>query len=422
MSRPIELRLYRWATRLSAPLTGWVLGYRARKGKEDPDRLNERLGRTTHDRPQGTLIWLHAASVGESLLALELVHRLSATSDSQFLLTTGTTTSAELMAARLPARAQHQYIPIDRPDCVQRFLDHWAPDIAIFLESELWPNLLGEIRARSIPALLANARMNSKSLKSWGRRRRAFAYLTDTFRWIGAADGRTAQGISKLTGRQIDTVGNLKLQIKPVPADAHTLEAVRSSLGDRPVWLAASTHQGEDHIILAAHRIWLQHNPDGLLILVPRHPERAPDIANMIQSEGIPHCRRSMGEFPDSTTQIWLADTLGEMPLWYASTRWAFIGGSLVDGIGGHNPVEATQNDCSVITGPYTASFDDVFAAYTAQGGAVQAANAGAIADALASDADACLENARAAIANLTGQAMTETLAAITNLLPEEQI
>jgi 3-deoxy-D-manno-octulosonic-acid transferase len=422
MNRPIELRLYRWATRLSAPLTGWILGYRARKGKEDPDRLNERLGRTAHDRPQGRLIWLHAASVGESLLALELVHRLSATSDSQFLVTTGTTTSAELMAARLPGNARHQFIPIDRPACVERFLDHWTPDTAIFLESELWPNLLLEIKARQIPAALANARMNSKSLISWRRRRRAFACLMDTFRWIGAADDRTARGVSELTGRKIDTIGNLKLQIEPLPADAGKLDAVRARLGNRPVWLAASTHHGEDRILLAAHKKWLRHNPEGLLILVPRHPDRAPDIATMIQSEGFTHCRRSTGECPDDATQIWLADTLGEMPLWYAATKWAFIGGSLVEGIGGHNPVEATQNNCSVITGPYTVSFGDVFSAYAAKGGAVQAANAAAIADALTSDADSCLENARAALANLTGEAMTETLAAITNLLPEEQL
>ncbi|GJL97459.1 MAG: 3-deoxy-D-manno-octulosonic acid transferase [Hyphobacterium sp.] len=422
MSLPLDLQLYHWATRLSAPLTAWILGHRAKKGKEDPDRLNERLGRAGEDRPTGTLVWLHAASVGESLLALELVHRLSKISDSHFLVTTGTTTSARLMAARLPTHARHQYIPIDRPACVRRFLDQWTPDIAIFLESELWPNLLLEIKARRIPAVLANARMNSKSLRSWGRRRQAFACLLDTFHWIGAADDRTARGISELTGRQIDTIGNLKLQIKPAPVDSDKLEAIRTSLESRPVWLAASTHDGEDEIILAAHKMWLQQNPGGLLILVPRHPERADDIEHLIRSEGFMKCRRSQGEFPDGAVHVWLADTLGELPLWFASTKWTFIGGSLVENIGGHNPVEATQNGCSVMTGPFTASFDEVFAAYTNHNGVLQASNAREIADALATDAAPCLINAQVALANLTGEAMTETLAAITDLLPAERI
>lgn len=422
MNVPFELRLYRWATRLSAPLTGWILGHRAKKGKEDPDRLNERLGRADHDRPAGNLIWLHAASVGESLLALELVHRLSAIHDSHFLVTTGTTTSARLMAARLPIHARHQYIPIDRPACVQRFLDHWTPDIAIFLESELWPNLLMEMKTRRIPAILANARMNSRSLEKWGRRRRAFTQLLDTFHWIGAADDRTAQGVSELTGRQIHTIGNLKLQVAPAPVDSDKLDAVRKILGDRPVWLAASTHAGEEEVLLKVHNQWLKSHPDGLLILAPRHPERAPDLIKAMRHAKFSYSLRSAEEFPTTDEQVWIADTLGEMPLWFASTKWAFIGGSLVEGIGGHNPIEATQNNCSVMTGPFTASFDDVFAAYKSSGGVVLVTTGSEIFAALTLDADTCLENARAALANLTGEAMTETLAAISDLLPEEQI
>jgi 3-deoxy-D-manno-octulosonic-acid transferase len=422
VSLPLELQLYRWATILASPLTGLILNHRAKKGKEDPARLNERRGRAEHDRPLGTLVWLHAASVGESLLALELVHRLSETSDSQFLVTTGTTTSAELMATRLPARARHQYMPIDQPACVRRFLDHWTPDVAIFLESELWPNLLLEIKARGIPAALANARMNTKSLTNWGRRRAAISCLLEAFQWIGAADERTARGLGEFTDQKIHTIGNLKLQIKPAPVDPDKLEAARAILECRPVWLAASTHEGEEDSVLRAHDQWLKSHPDGLLILAPRHPERASEIAKAIRFAKFGHCLRSTGEFPRKDEEIWLADTLGEMPIWYALAEWAFIGGSLIDGIGGHNPVEATQHGCSVMTGPFTASFDDVFEAYKSVGAVVQVIAGSEIPAALEMNPASYLENARMALANLTGEAMTETLAAISDLLPQEQI
>ena len=420
MSLPLSLQLYRALVWLAAPLSGWILRNRARRGKEDATRLNERFGRSEHHRPPGKLLWLHGASVGESLILLELVQRLSAATDWQFLVTTGTATSARLMGEKLPDRARHQYVPIDRLGPVRRFLDHWSPDAAIFVESELWPNLLLEMQQRNIPSALINARMNQASLTNWHKRKAAARRLLSAFSWIGAADARTAAGLSKLTDTPVPQVGNLKLQIAALsPADVQ-LNTIRSRLGERPVWLAASTHAGEDDILIAAHRRYLETRPEALLILAPRHPERGGDIASLMNAAGFTFARRSQDKFPEPATQVWLADTLGEMPLWYALADQAFIGGSLIEGIGGHNPVEATRAGCPIISGPYTASFDDVFAAYREHSGVVIAGSPEEIAAALCASTESRKAGAQYALLQLTGSAMDETLAAILSLMPEE--
>lgn len=420
MSLPLSLQLYRAAVWVATPLSGWILGNRARRGKEDATRLNERFGRTELPRPAGRLLWLHGASVGESLVLLELVRRLQDKTDWQFLVTTGTVTSARLMAEKLPAGARHQYIPVDRLGPVRRFLDHWQPDAAIFVESELWPNLLIEMQSRNIPAALVNARMNEASLINWHKRKDGARHLLSTFRWIGAADERTAAGLQKLAGHAVPLVGNLKLQISASSPDRNVLDAVRAVLGERPVWLAASTHAGEEQILLQAHRQYLETRPDALLILAPRHPERGGDLANTVRAAGLTLAQRSRNELPDTGTQVWLADTLGEMTLWYALADQAVIGGSLKDGIGGHNPVEATRAGCPVISGPYTASFDDVFAAYRKHEGVAIAESPAEIAAALSDVTEDRLAGAQRALRELTGSAMDETLAAILSLMPEE--
>ena len=421
MSLPLSLQLYRALVWLAAPFSGWILRGRARRGKEDPKRLTERFGRTQSSRPEGQLLWLHGASVGESLILLELVRRLSETTNWHFLITTGTTSSARLVAESLPERGRHQFIPIDRLATVRRFLDHWTPDAAVFVESELWPNLLLDMQGRRIPAALVNARMNQKSLTSWHQRTNAAARLLSTFKWVGAADERTADGLSELTGNPIPCIGNLKLQIAAPNADPDELISIRETIGARPVWLAASTHDGEEAILLEAHRFYREAQPNALLILAPRHPERGDEITDLIGSAGQTHVRRSLGDVPDAETSVWLADTLGEMALWYALVDQAFIGGSLLEEIGGHNPIEATQADCPIVTGPHTASFDDVFDAYKAKGGVIIAATAASISEALRVGPQDRLQGAQNALRELTGSAMDETLNAILSLLPEDQ-
>ncbi|WP_394694020.1 3-deoxy-D-manno-octulosonic acid transferase [Hyphobacterium sp.] len=398
-----------------------MLDRRARRGKEDPARIRERFGYPAAPRPQGKLLWLHGASVGESLILLELVQRLSDTADLEFLVTTGTTTSAKLMSEKLPERARHQYIPIDRLAPVKRFLDHWKPDAAVFVESELWPNLLLEIQKRGFPAALVNARMNEKSLANWRKRPQAARHLLSAFSWIGAADDRTAKGLSDLTGHNVPRLGNLKLQIAAPSADDGPLAIIRTAIGERPVWLAASTHDGEEGILLDAHRKYLQARPGALLILAPRHPERGDGIAHQIAAAELTFARRSRDETPAAGVQVWLADTLGEMAYWYALADQAFIGGSLRDGIGGHNPIEATQAGCPIMTGPYTASFEDVFAAYRAHNGVAVVETPDDIVNTLQLPTEDLLENAHRALEELTGNAMDETLVAIHSLLHEDR-
>jgi 3-deoxy-D-manno-octulosonic-acid transferase len=418
---PLSLQLYRALIWLASPLSGWLLSRRAGRGKEDPDRIGERFGYSSAIRPQGKLLWLHGASVGESLILLELVRQLSDLKGLNFLVTTGTTTSASLMRDQLPECARHQYIPVDRLAPVKRFLDHWRPDAAVFVESELWPNLLLEMQKRKLPAALVNARMNEGSLASWRKRPEAARRLLATFRWIGAADDRTAKGLRVLTGRAIPRIGNLKLQITAPTPDHAQMATIQAAIGARPVWLAASTHAGEEEILLNAHKEHLAARPDALLILAPRHPERGDHVSHLIADAGLTSARRSRGEVPDPAIQVWLADTLGEMTCWYAAADQAFIGGSLKPGIGGHNPIEATRSGCPVMTGKYTASFDDVFATYQANAGVVVVNTAQDILGALASPTRDRLDGANRALQELTGDAMGETLTAIQSLLHEDQ-
>lgn len=419
MNLPLPLRLYRWLTRLIAPMSGWLLAGRAKRGKEDPERLSERYGHSSAERPEGTLLWLHGASVGESLILLDLVRRLSAGTGWNFLVTTGTRTSADLMQKELPESARHQYVPIDRPACVRRFLDHWRPDAAVFVESELWPNLLIEMQSRNLPAALVNARMNARSLDNWRKRRSSAKYLLSTFGWIGAADQRTGDGLSAILDQAVALPGNLKLQIGGNSQPSAELSEIRKHLSGRAIWLAASTHEGEDATLLEAAALFRKQHPDALLILAPRHPERADDIAELISSRNESCARRSAGEIPSKTDTIWLADTLGEMDLWYALADKSFIAGSLIDGIGGHNPVESTRAGSAVITGPYVASFDDIYAAYREHEGVLVARDAHDIANALDAETAPLLAGANAALKKLTSGAMEETLAAIHSLIGE---
>ena len=421
MNLPASIRAYRALTGLAAPLLPVILDRRARAGKEDPERRHERLGRPRIRRPEGRLIWLHGASVGESLVLATLVDRMAAGDpELEFLVTTGTVTSAKLMAKRLPPQAKHQYIPVDTPGAVRRFLDHWQPDLGIFAESELWPNLLVEARHRAIPMALVNARMNAASLTRWRRRGDAVRSLLDTFAWIGAADTRTRDGLEDLTGREIVLAGNLKLEARAPEPDAGELSALESVIAGRPVWLAASTHAGEDETVLSAHELVRKTQPGALLILAPRHPERGPALAELVSARGFHLACRSKGEVPDGQDTVWLADTLGEMSLWFALAPAAFIAGSLKAGIGGHNPIEASQAGACVITGPHVDSFDDIYTAYRDHAAMLEVDDALTLSEAVEQVWQGRAPGkavADRAIAAASGGAMATTLAALHSLL-----
>lgn len=341
-----------------------VLRRRLAAGKEDPSRVDERRGVPGRARADGPLVWFHAASVGESLALLELTRRLGEDDpELQVMVTTGTVTSAEIMAGRLPDHAFHQYIPLDAQAWVAQFLDHWKPDLAVWTESELWPTLVKETDAREIPMLLVNARMSRRSHDRWRRGfRRAASDLLGRFRAAHVQDAVSAGYLSKLGLPQdrMEVTGTLKEGAAALPYEETERAEFASALGGRPVWLAASTHPGEESAVLAAHSKALRNNPRLMLILVPRHPQRGDELEAELKSSNLAYVRRSRDEAIDADTQVYLADTLGEMGLWYRVSPISFVGGSLTD-IGGHNPFEPAALGSAILHGPHVANFADIY-------------------------------------------------------------
>lgn len=356
--------------------------YRARIGKEDPARVAERFGNASRARPPGPLVWLHAASVGESLSVLPAVEiiaerwpRLTA------LITTGTVTSARLMAERLPAGAIHQFAPLDRPRWVGAFLDHWRPDLAIRIESELWPAMLRAAEGRSIPSLLVNARMSPRSLRNWQRLPGVARRLLGTFALCIAQTEEDAARLRRLGAPDVRCLGNLKLAAPALPFDAGILDDLERRCAGRPVWIGASTHRGEEERLAAAHAAIRARLPGALLILVPRHPGRGPEIAAQLRRAGHAVALRSADEPPDP--EIYVADGLGELGVIYRLAKVGFIGGSLVPH-GGQNLLEPARLDCAILHGPHMTNFAEIADEIARAGGSTQVAAEAAIADAVA--------------------------------------
>ncbi len=360
IGRLVTPGLYRAASRLAGPAIGLYLAHRRAHGKEDPVRYRERLGHHQLPRPEGALIWAHAASVGESLTLLPLIAALgTARPAARVLVTSGTVTSATLLAERLPAGAIHQYVPIDRPGPVRRFLAHWRPDVALWVESELWPNLVLETAARGVPMLLLNGRMSDRSAARWARYPELIHPLLAAFRAVLAQTEADAAHYRTLGATKIVVTGNLKYDALPLTYDEATLQALGSTLGERPLWLAASTHEGEEAAALDAHSTLATRWPDLLTLIAPRHPGRADEILRLATHRGVAVARRSRGEPIKSSTGIYLVDTLGELGLFYALARVVFVGGSLVP-IGGHNALEPARLGCALIAGPNMANFAEL--------------------------------------------------------------
>lgn len=377
----LDIAAYRTLTRLAQPAAGMVLRYRARQGKEEANRRNERLGAPTVQRPDGDLAWIHAASVGEANAVLPLIASLRRARPAlTILLTTGTVTSAAFVAGRKPSGVVHQYVPLDAPAFVDRFLAHWQPAVAIFTEQEIWPNLLLEAARRGVPLALVNARMSDRSFARWERRAGLARALFSRFAVIAAQnDGLTAR-FRALGAASAVACGNLKIDAPPLPVDAAARAALEAALGDRPRFVAASTHPGEDEMVAEAHRRVARRVPGLITILAPRHPERGSAIADSLTGMGLRIARRSEGALPDTTTDVYLADTIGELGLLYAIAPVSFIGGSLVRH-GGQNPIEAVRHGSAVITGPHWHNFADAYRALIDAGAAVEVATSTGLAD-----------------------------------------
>jgi 3-deoxy-D-manno-octulosonic-acid transferase len=408
------LAFYRAATTLGAPLVEAWLRRRRRQGREDPARAGERAGIASAPRPEGPLVWIHAASVGESLSVLRLIEKLAAERpDIALLVTTGTVTSAGLMAERLPAGAVHQYVPVDRLAWVRRFLDHWRPDLALWVESEFWPNLLCEIRARHIPLALVNARISQRSYDGWKRWPRVIAELLGCFDLCLAQSPADRDKLIGLGAKTVRFAGNLKYAADILPADADALGALEAALGDRPRWLAASTHPGEEAAVADAHRLLKPDRPGLLTLIVPRHPARGPAIAAMLREGGLDTALRSAGEEIASGTDVYVADTVGELGLFYRATSIAFVGGSLVPH-GGQNLLEPARLGCALLYGPHMFNFQPIVddmrrakAAATAEGATALAREIGALLG------DPALLAARAAAASGVAEAQRGILEAV---------
>ena len=378
------LALYRGLTAIGGPLIDLYMRRRLVEGKEDPARIRERRGIASRPRPAGPLAWVHAASVGEAQSALSLIAKmLRERIDLHVLITTGTVTSAKLLAERLPPRSFHQFVPVDRNRWVRRFLDHWEPNMAVWIESEFWPNLLAQTAERNIPVVLANGRISRKSAANWRLLPGFIGDIVGSFRLCLTQTDEEAARFRALGADPVKCVGNLKFSASPLPADAEELERISRQVGERSCWVAASTHPGEETIAAEAHRALRPRHPDLLTLIVPRHPARGPEIAREIAAMGFKVSRRAAGDPIDADSEVHIADTLGELGLFYRIAEIAFVGGSLTRP-GGHNPLEPAQLDCAILHGPGMATFSTVARQLSAAGAAVEVADAESLADTVA--------------------------------------
>ncbi|MEA2820152.1 MAG: 3-deoxy-D-manno-octulosonic-acid transferase [Bradyrhizobium sp.] len=370
-SLPMTLRLYRTLSFAAVPLAPVLIRQRLKQGKEDSARINERRGMTADVRPQGPLVWIHGASVGEVLAAAGLIERLRAL-NLRILLTSGTVTSAAVVARRFPPDVIHQYVPYDSPRYVARFLDHWQPSLALFIESDLWPNLILAGAARRLPMVLINGRMSHRSFPRWRRISGTIGALLGRFEVCLAQSEVDAERFTALGSRNVVTTGNLKLDVPAPPADTARLERLMAVTRGRPVIVAASTHAGEEEILGEVHRELARYFPSLLTVIVPRHPNRGEAIAGMIAASGLHVALRSHEELPTATTDIYVADTMGELGLFYRLAPIVFMGGSLVEH-GGQNPIEAIKLGAAIVHGPHVFNFTELYDALDAGGGAKHA-------------------------------------------------
>ncbi|GJE01492.1 3-deoxy-D-manno-octulosonic acid transferase [Methylobacterium isbiliense] len=413
---PPLLRAYHYGLIALEPALAGLLAWRRRKGKEDPLRLPERVGRPGRPRPAGPLVWAHGASIGEALSLIGLVERLTQRGFT-VLVTSGTRTSAELLAARLPTGALHQFAPLDAPRYVERFLDHWRPDLALVAESELWPNTILALDRRGVPLILVNGRMSERSANGWARTPDLARAVLSRIAVCLVQTREEADRFLRLGAPRVMVSGNLKFDAAPPPADPQALGQLAGLVQGRPVWLAASTHPGEEEMVTAAHRALAARCPALLTVVVPRHPRRGPALAAAAQGAGLRAALRSQGGLPDSRTDLYVADTVGELGLFYRLSPLAVMGGSFVEH-GGQNPIEAARLDCAILHGPHVWNFAQAYEVLGAAGGARPLAGAADLAAAVGGllgepeRLRAMAEAGRGAVAACEG-ALERTLAAL---------
>ena len=365
---------------MTAPLFALLQSKGLKSGKEDPRRAAERWGIAGRARPDGLIVWFHAASVGETQSLLPLISvLLDLRKDVTVLITSTTRTSAAMLTDTLQPKVVHQMAPYDTVKASRAFLRHWQPNVAIWVESELWPRMLQETGARNIPKLYLNARVSGRTARRWAQFPASARVVLSSFNTINVQEKATFDALSSIgiVGSKVELTGSLKKDRPPLVCDENELTGLRAAIGDRFVWCAASTHSGEEEIMLAAHQ-----SRAGLLILVPRHPNRATAIADLSVSADFKIARRSLNEAITSETQVYIADTMGELGLWFRLASASFIGGSL-SLAGGHNPYEAAQLGSAIFHGPNVANFASIYSDLDQAGAAREVSDVNTLGNAL---------------------------------------
>lgn len=382
MSGSLLFAIYRAATALAEPAARLLLRSRQRAGKEDPARIGERLGVPTRERPPGPLAWLHGASVGEGVALLPLIEAL-VERGLGVLVTTGTVNSARVMGSRLPSGVTHQYVPLDLPRAWRRFLKHWRPDIALLAESELWPNLVHQLTRRHVPLVLVNARMSTRSARGWGRAAGFIGDMLGRTALCLAQSQEDAVRFAALGAPHTQVTGQLKYDVAPPPAAPASVSELSALIGSRPTWVAASTHADEEALLLDVHAAVARVHPNLLTIILPRQPQRGPALAQACAAAGLPVALRSQGCAPGPTVGLYVADTIGEAGLLYRVADLVFVGRSLAGG-GGQSPIEAAKLGAAILHGPSIDNQRDIYAGLDEAGGALEVADAAALAETLA--------------------------------------
>ena len=362
------LTTYRWAGAAIYPIVGPYLAFRATKGKEEHGRRGERYGKSAIARPNGPLVWVHAASVGETSAMIPLI-RYIAGKGIHVVLTTGTVTSAKLSQERLGNLVIHQYVPLDFKPAVSNFLSFWKPDLALIAESEIWPMTILELGSRRVPQILVNGRLSDRSFAAWKRRSYLAEALFENLSHVIAQSDIDGQRFSELGARPVSVSGNLKADTVPPPANAQELSRLATMIARRPTWAAISTHDGEEAIAGEVHIMVEKRHPGLLTIIVPRHPDRAGAIAAALVSKGLNVARRSLNEPITAATQIYIGDSIGEMGLYLRLTEIAFVGRSMT-GTGGQNPLEPAVLGTAVLSGQNVQNFRDSYKRLIADGNA----------------------------------------------------
>ena len=415
-SLPFMLRAYQLLSAAATPLAPTLLSHRLKRGKEHPARLDERYGESRIARPPGPLVWVHGASVGELLAVIPLIERIH-NKEFAVLCTSGTVSSAQVAEQRLPKAVIHQFVPFDAPRFVERFFDHWRPDLALFVESDLWPNLIITAKQRGIPLILVNGRVSERSFNRWRIVPATIAALLRRFDLCLAQSAGHAARYRDLGAPRITTTGNLKLDVPEPPADAADLAALRQAVGDRPTIAAASTHAGEETALIEAHRRLRNTFPRLLTIIAPRHPDRGPGHRRDRERGRSLHRAALARIAAGPTDDIYVVDTMGELGLVYRLAPIVFVGGSLASH-GGQNPIEPIKLGAAILHGPHVWNFSEIYDALDAAHGADVVADVGKLAvrlGALLKDADqraALVAAARETVKSLGG-ALDRTLAAL---------